>query len=588
MRYAAAVQRMERAILALGAVFVVCGLGISVYDEWLMTLLPADPQGYLALRQGLQQSIGALMLPLGFVLLVLCLLDGSRAESLRSRRALLRGAVIAGIAALAWLTGVTTGLASGASGEVLLAAGRSQTPARWLMRVLVVGIGALLWAAHRSPAPPPPTPDADGRYPSPWVPPFFGTTPALPARQWRVLGLMVAAGLFNAYDQQILSLALKQVQTGLGIAEGHVGYLGSLIRFGAIPGIGLVLLGDVLGRRRILLWSIVGYTLSTGATAFAPGPQSFVVFQFLSRAFGAAEGGLGAVVVAEEIDADQRGWALGVLGGLSFLGVALAWVLFATVDTLPFGWRGLYAVGLAPLGVLAWLRRRLPETRRFEQARAGRPSDGFVRDLLRPVVALVRSQPGRFAAVSAVGFLMAFSGNAAGFFFPKYLQEAHGLAPARLTLLAAGVGVVGMCAMPLLGRLGDRRGRKPVALFFITLNPLMVLAVFQAPGLVLLSLAFMGMNLSDIGSDHNLSVFARELFPTSFRATAGSAAGVFATLGGSAALAAESILFARVGSHANAISLLALAGLAVPLVVAFAYPETRGRELEEISPEDVR
>lgn len=572
-------------ILALGGVFVVCALGISVYEEWLLTLLPADPEAYRALRRTAQDTIGAAMLPLGFVIFVLCLADGSRAVSLRSRRALLRGATIAAIVVLAWLAGVVTDAPPDASAEALLAAGRDHVSTRWLMRGVMAAMAGLLWAGHRAPAPPLPFPGPDGRYPSPWIPPLFGATPALPARQWRVLGLMIAAGLFNAYDHQILSLALKQVQEGLGIAEGQVGYLGSVIRFGAIPGIALVLLGDVLGRRRLLLWSIVGYTLATGATAFAPDERSFVAFQFLSRTFGAAEAGLAAVVVAEEIDADQRGWALGVLAALSFLGIALAWVLFAAVETLPFGWRALYGVGLAPLVVIAWLRRRLPETQRFERERARRPSAGPLRETLRPLGGLVTRYPRRFAAVALVGFFMAFSGHAAGFFFPKYLQEVHGLVPSRLTLLAAGVGIIGMCAMPLLGRLGDVRGRKPVAIAFIALNPLTVLAVFHAPGVALLSLAFLAMNLTDIGSDHNLGVFAKELFPTSFRATAGSAAGVFVTLGGSAALAVESLLFARVGSHAAAISLLALAGFVVPFLVAYGYPETRGRELEEISPE---
>lgn len=576
---------MQRAIFVLGAVFVACALGITAREEWLLTLLPADPERFLALRERSQDTVGALMLPLGFVLVVLCLMDGSRAASLRSRRALLRGAIVAGIATLGWLAAAGTVAPEAATGEALLAAGRAHLPALWLMRALIATIAWLFWAAHRAPVPPPVAPGPDGRYPSPWIPPLFGVTPALPARQWRVLGLMIAAGLFNAYDHQILSLALKQVQDGLGIADGRVGYLGSFIRFGAIPGIALVLLGDVLGRRRLLLWSIVGYTLSTGATAFAPDERSFVAFQFLSRAFGAAEAGLAAVVVTEEIDAAQRGWALGVLAGLSFLGVALAWVLFASVEVLPFGWRALFGAGLVPLVVLAWLRRNLPETRRFEHERARRASAGILRDALRPLVSLLRLYPRRFAAVAAVGFLMAFSGHAAGFFFPKYLQEVHGLDPARLTLLAAGIGLIGMCAMPLLGRLGDRRGRKPVAILFIAANPLTVLAVFQAPGIALLSLAFLAMSLSDIGSDHNLGVFSKELFPTSFRATAGSAAGVFSTLGGSAALAAESLLFGRVGSHATAISLLALVGLAVPFLVGFAYPETRGRELEEISPE---
>jgi putative MFS transporter len=197
----------------------------------------------------------------------------------------------------------------------------------------------------------------------------------------------------------------------------------------------------------------------------------------------------------------------------------------------------------------------------------------------------MRMYPGRFAAVASVGFLMSFSGQSAGFFFPKYMQDTHGIAPSRLTLVAAGIGIVGMCAMPLLGRLGDRVGRKPVALLFIALNPLTVMGVFLGSGIVWLAVFFLLMFLTDIGSDHNLGVFSKELFPTSHRATAGSAAGILGQLGGSLGLAAESVLFGVLGSHGLAVSALAAVGFLVPLLVARSYPETRGRLLEEISPE---
>jgi hypothetical protein len=45
----------------------------------------------------------------------------------------------------------------------------------------------------------------------------------------------------------------------------------------------------------------------------------------------------------------------------------------------------------------------------------------------------------------------------------------------------------------------------------------------------------------------------------------------------------ESVLFGYLGSHSSAAA--ALAGLAVPFIVACTYPETSSRPLEEISPE---
>jgi len=70
----------------------------------------------------------------------------------------------------------------------------------------------------------------------------------------------------------------------------------------------------VLSVGGVLLVTITGYTLFTGLTAFSPNDTVFLVCQFFARAFGAAELALAAVVVAEEIDKEHRGWALGVLG----------------------------------------------------------------------------------------------------------------------------------------------------------------------------------------------------------------------------------------------------------------------------------
>lgn len=64
-----------------------------------------------------------------------------------------------------------------------------------------------------------------------------------------------------------------------------------------------------------------------------------------------------------------------MLGALGSLGHGLAAIGFGFVAVVPFGWRGLYAAGAVPLLVLAWLRRELPETQRFE-AQQNRQAQG--------------------------------------------------------------------------------------------------------------------------------------------------------------------------------------------------------------------
>jgi hypothetical protein len=50
-------------------------------------------------------------------------------------------------------------------------------------------------------------------------------------------------------------------------------------------------------------------------------------------------------------------------------------------------------------------------------------------------------------------------------------------------------------------------------------------------------------------------------------------------------LALESVLYGILGSHWEAISLLAALAVLGPILVMATFPETRGRTLEEIAPE---
>src|SRR5262249_2713434 len=85
--------------------------------------------------------------------------------------------------------------------------------------------------------------------------------PPFTQRQWRGFGISTTAGFFDNYDGALLSLALKQIQRGLGIAEGSLGGMLSLIRLGYLGSLFISPLADVFGRRRLLLYTIVGYTL---------------------------------------------------------------------------------------------------------------------------------------------------------------------------------------------------------------------------------------------------------------------------------------------------------------------------------------
>jgi MFS family permease len=92
---------------------------------------------------------------------------------------------------------------------------------------------------------------------------------------------------------------------------------------------------------------------------------------------------------------------------------------------LPFGWRALYLVGAVPLLWVAWLRRRIPETKRFEAAREARRGEAGLAATLRPLRDLVRLYPRRMLALCAAIVPSALVTITAGGFVSKYLQDTQ-------------------------------------------------------------------------------------------------------------------------------------------------------------------
>jgi MFS family permease len=399
-----------------------------------------------------------------------------------------------------------------------------------------------------------------------------------------VLGLVATASFFEQYDLYLFTLALKQIQIGLGVPEADLGLLGSIVRFGALPAFLVALFADRLGRRRVLLFTILAYTLFTGATAFAPDAPTFVVCQLLARTFAVAEALLAVVVIAEEFDPAVRGWGIGAFAAIQSCGAGLAALLFALVGHSQDGWRGLYLVGLGPLLLLAYWRRTLPETERFAAQERRRTETGHTEHILRPLGNLVRMYPGRLAATTSVVFILAMAEAAAGFFGPKYLQDIHGWTPSAVGFMTVFAGAFAIVGNTFAGWLSDRVGRRQVTIGFILGQIIFTLAYYNVAEFLVIP-SWMLMIFALLGANVTLAAYGSELFPTSYRSTAAGTRVIVGTLGGSLGLALESVLYHLLGSHWTAISALTLVALLTPIIVAWAYPETSGRTLEEIAPE---
>jgi MFS family permease len=409
---------------------------------------------------------------------------------------------------------------------------------------------------------------------------FLGRTPPFTKRQRRVFWIASTAGFFDQYDRALLSLALKQIQAGLKIAESHIGPMLSVIRLGYLLSLLMTPFADVFGRRRLLLYTVVGYTIFTGLIAIAPNERTFVAFEIIARAFAGAEAAIAMVIVAEEVDAAYRGWAIGLLSAVSSIGYGLAAIVFAFVNTIPYGWRGMYAIALIPLVVVIPLRRVLPESARFEKEKL----EGLKPvKIWEPVARLYTAYPRRLVMMLSISFLSNMGGNASGFLFPKFLQDAHHWSPANVSMLFFFGGALGIVGSIVAGRMSDRFGRRVMGTAFLFLAPLFTIWMYTASGWSIVPAWILG-TFFDFAGSMILSAYSAELFPTSYRSTAGSALAIAGTTGGALGLFFEGVLYNLTGSLSRAVCYLTVFWMIAPAILWF-FPETSGRELEEISPE---
>ncbi len=419
-----------------------------------------------------------------------------------------------------------------------------------------------------------------------YVIPWAGQVPALSAVQWKILGLLSAAEVFDNFDVGLMLLALAQIQTDLGIPEADVGWMTGVIRLGVLPALAITLFADRLGRRRLLLFTVLGLTLTTFLTSFVQTPTQFIILQFLARTFAYSETALAVVVLTEELSERDRGWGIGMLAALGAMGHALAALTFGFVELLPFGWRALYFIGAAPLVFLAWLRRELPETARFasveHHARQG--------SWWTPAWLLLQAYPWRLAAIAGALVPLEFVIMAGYTFAPKTLQEVHGFSPAAVGTLYILGGAIGILGNLVAGQLGDSWGRRRVLMFFTTVAALAFGGFYGLEGTPLQgTYAIVPFWILQVFSLMGVSVifkaFGTELFSTSHRSTASGLRAAIGTLGGVLGLTLESLLYEITGSHSQAIIWMLPVLLISPVVAWFALPETAGRKLEEISPE---
>src|SRR5438128_4294366 len=164
---------------------------------------------------------------------------------------------------------------------------------------------------------------------------------------WFVLVVAALGWLFDTMDQQLFNIARRPAMQKLlepapGVSPdnktvtAYSGYATSIFLVGwGTGGIVFGILGDLIGRVRSMIVTILLYSAFTGLSAISIGFWDFAAYRFLTGLGVGGEFAVGVSLVAEVMPERARPFALGLLQALAAVGNIAA---------------GLISIGLGALG----------------------------------------------------------------------------------------------------------------------------------------------------------------------------------------------------------------------------------------------
>ena len=181
--------------------------------------------------------------------------------------------------------------------------------------------------------------------------------------RWALAGLSLSA-LLSALGTSITNVGLPTLARAFEASFQDVQWvvLAYLLTVTALI-VGAGRLGDIVGRRRLLLSGIALFTLASGLAGLAPTLWLLIAARAVQGLGAAIMMALTMAFVAETVPKERTGGAMGLLGTMSAVGTALGPSLGGALIA-GSSWRALFFVNM-PLGILAYrlAQRHLPADR---------------------------------------------------------------------------------------------------------------------------------------------------------------------------------------------------------------------------------
>ena len=178
--------------------------------------------------------------------------------------------------------------------------------------------------------------------------------PFTSAERTLITGPVLAASLLHAVNMSTAYVALPSMQGNLSAAPDQVAWV--ITAFVLATAVGTILtswFGQRLGRRRVFLASILGFTVTSLMCAFAGSLTQLVVYRALQGFVSAPLLPISQAIMLDTYPRERHGFAMSIWSMGMILGPVVGPTLGAFL-TEWYGWRYLFFMNI-PLGVIAFV-----------------------------------------------------------------------------------------------------------------------------------------------------------------------------------------------------------------------------------------
>ena len=403
------------------------------------------------------------------------------------------------------------------------------------------------------------------------------------------------------YDFAIYGLAAATVFKQVFFAEATpaVGLIASLATFAVgyfarpVGGIILGAVGDRIGRKSILVWTVVLMGLASTLIGVLPtyaqvgiwAPALLVLLRIVQGLGAGAELASSSTLLVESAKPARRGFVGSLVGIGTNGGTLLASAVWLAVSALPkeqllaWGWRIPFLLSVVIAVVGLWMRSSVAESPTFD-AQKESAADQRIIDIYRQLLMTSRGK-----MLACLGLRWGENGISTIFlaFFVGQLVVVARDNPGLGSLAIVVSAVIGFVTVPLGGLLSDRYGRRRM---YLALSMFQLAVAFPAVWMIQTGetawvlLAFvLAYSVGVMGMYAVQSAYIAELFGSRARLAAVTSSKELGALssGGVAPLICAALVgaFGSLWAVGCYMALLAI----VSIISALVLPETRGRDL---------